>query len=171
MLEALGAGDDEITATSVGKQREVTRRLSPPHPRVCMVIEEAHYLGKHCLNTVKTLINTTPGEFLATAMPPLWRELKRAANEECRQLTGNRLAARIKLTLEDDDIEAFVTRRVDGIKALDASSLRLLKDRALQYGYFAFLRDVCPRIDRMANGGPVTAEIISKAAQEEVDNR
>ena len=40
------------------------------------MIDEAHHLGPHCLNTVKTLVNTTPGEFILVAIPTLWNKLQ-----------------------------------------------------------------------------------------------
>ena len=93
---------------------EVTERLNAQ--RIALIIEEAHHLGPKCLNLCKTLINATPGEFVLLALPTLWRRLERDAYEEVRQLTGNRLAERIKLPgLRESDVKKFLTRRIPGM--------------------------------------------------------
>ena len=77
----------------------------------------------------------------------------------------------MKLSLRDADVAKFVTRRVPGLKELDSAVLRLIKARALEHGYFAFLRELCPRIAALAGDGPITPDIIATAVGEEVANR
>ena len=55
ILRALGV--TELPAGRVQRLEEVQARLAIS--RRCLVIDEAHHLGPHCLNTVKTLVNTS----------------------------------------------------------------------------------------------------------------
>jgi hypothetical protein len=80
--------------------------------RVCLAVDEAQHLGPRTLNIVKTLINETPGEIVLAALNTLWRKLELAAYEECRQLTRNRMAARINLAeLSEKDVAKLLGRQ------------------------------------------------------------
>ena len=80
-----------------------------------MVIDEAHHLGPHCLNTVKTLVNTTPGEFVMLAIPSLWAKLNKSAYIEAKQLSTNRLYELVQIDLEAQDIATYMRHRLQKI--------------------------------------------------------
>jgi type II secretory pathway predicted ATPase ExeA len=84
--------------------------------RRCLVVDECHHLCPAGLNTLKTLINLTPVVIIATAMPVLWDKLagSREAWAECKQLTGNRLAERIVLQLDVNEVAKYLAARLDG---------------------------------------------------------
>jgi len=137
--------------------------------RRCLVLDEAHHLGPKTLNTIKTLVNRTPGEFVLLALPRLWRKLERAAYEECRQLTTNRLAERIKLGLQRGDIQKMLTRRVPGLNGGAATAAKMLLSRAPQFGNLAYVRDVAKRL--AAHEGEVTVEDVAAAMAAEEGSR
>jgi DNA transposition AAA+ family ATPase len=168
LLRAMGVR--EIPQMPTVRFDLAVQRLS--ETRVCVMIDEFHHLGPQCLNTVKTLINQTPGEFVGLAMPTLWHRLERAAYEECRQLTGNRLAERIKLTLREADIARIINRRVPGAAETVKQAVRMIMDRAPRYGNLAFVRDVCTRVAELSEGtaGP-DIECWSTAISQEVASR
>ena len=137
--------------------------------RTCLIIEEAHHFGPKCLNMLKTLINKTPGEFVLLTLRTLWKRLEREAYEEARQLTGNRLFERIKLdALHAGDVKKMLDRRCKLAHEDLPSATRMVTDHAQGKGNLAFVRDVCRRAVEIANGDPVTLEIVNSAiAQEE----
>lgn len=140
--------------------------------RVCLFIEEAHHLGPRCLNLVKTLINQTPGEFALLAKETLWKKLELAAYEEAKQLTGNRLAERIKLEgVRDSDVRKLLERRINWENGDMKSALRLVSERAARFGNLAFVREVIKRVNEAAQNEPVTIEAFSAAVAEEVKSR
>lgn len=168
ILKVLGVR--EIPALPIARFDLVVMLLN--QTRICVILDEFHHLGPQCLNVVKTLINQTPGEFVGLAMPTLWHRLERAAYEECRQLTGNRLAERIKLTLRENDIAKIITRRVSNAGDSVKQAVRMIMDRAPRYGNLAFVRDVCARVSELSEGtaGP-DAECWSTAISQEVASR
>jgi len=118
--------------------------------RVCVVVDEAHHLGPRCLNTVKTLVNSTPGEFVLSAIETLWRRLEKANYEEARQLTTNRLAERVSLVLAEADVARYVERAVPGCDAKTAkAAARLVCQEAARHGNMAFVRDACRAVRRL----------------------
>jgi len=129
-------------------------------------VDEAHHLGCHSLNTIKTLINTTPGEFLLIAIPTLWSKLETSAYQEARQLSTNRLSERVRLELTEKDIERYLARSFEGI---DATVLRhgakLIRPPAQSAGNLAFVRDVAACLRDIAGAEPVTVQHISDAVQ------
>jgi type II secretory pathway predicted ATPase ExeA len=142
--------------------------------RICLIIDEGHHLGPNCLNTLKTLINQTQGEFILLVMPTLWKRMEQGAYEEVRQLVGNRLAERIKLDgLRETDVAKFINRRVANVDpATLKQAIRMILDRAARYGNMAFVRDVCERVAEQCEGtsGP-SLDIWSSAIAEEVKSR
>jgi DNA transposition AAA+ family ATPase len=172
ILHALGVKDVPLNATD--RLGRVIHRLT--ETRICLIIDEGHHLGPRCLNTLKTLVNQTPGEFVILAMPTLWKRLERDAYEEVRQLVGNRLAERIKLDgLRETDVAKFINRRVPGMtheQAMLKQAIRLILDRAPRYGNMAFVRDVCERVAEQTEGtsGP-TLETWSSAIAAEAASR
>jgi DNA transposition AAA+ family ATPase len=138
--------------------------------RRALVIDEAHHLGPHCLNTVKTLVNRTPGEFILCAMRTLWNRLERDAYQEVKQLTGNRLSERIKLALRESDIKKLLDRRVQ-LNGDTKQAVGMLMQYAPARGNLAFVRQVCRKAREQADDGAVTIEIFTNAVTAEVNGR
>lgn len=114
--------------------------------RRCLIIEEAHHLGPRTLNTLKTLVNRTPGEFILLALPNLWDKLESRSYVEARQLTGNRLAERIRLDgLDKADVRKYLQRRTELDGDLLKRAADMLHARAVRSGNLAFVRDVATR--------------------------
>ena len=140
ILRALGV--TELPAGRVQRLEEVQARLAIS--RRCLVIDEAHHLGPHCLNTVKTLVNTTPGEFILVAIPTLWNKLQAHAYQEAKQIATNRLSERVKLTLDEADVRTYLAKRFPDAAAADLkTAARIIRPSALLSGNYAFVRDVC----------------------------
>jgi hypothetical protein len=169
ILSALGMRDlpmslgDRLNKT-LEKLRE-TRR--------CLLVEEAHHLGPRNLNVEVTLINQTPGEIVNIAIDSLFKKLELAAYEECRQLTGNRLAEMIRLgkDVRREDAKKLLDRRIQWANGDAKKALDLVMERAANHGRLAFVRDVCKRATRMAEGAPVTLELFTAALSAEVLSR
>ena len=140
ILRALGV--TELPAGRVQSLEEVQARLAIS--RRCLVIDEAHHLGPHCLNTVKTLVNTTPGEFILVAIPTLWNKLQAHAYQEAKQIATNRLSERVKLTLDEADVRTYLAKCFPDAAAADLkTAARIIRPSALLSGNYAFVRDVC----------------------------
>lgn len=141
--------------------------------RRCLVIDELHHAGPRILNTIKTLINQTPGEVVGLAMPTLWAKLERgAAYEECRQLTGNRLAERVKLApINKGDLQKFVGRRLPGLNGTTGQAVALLEQHAKSRGNLAFVRKVCRRAAEMFDGEKIGIEDFSRAVAAVMESR
>ena len=165
ILRALGV--TELPAGRVQRLEEVQARLAIS--RRCLVIDEAHHLGPHCLNTVKTLVNTTPGEFILVAIPTLWNKLQAHAYQEAKQIATNRLSERVKLTLDEADIRTYHSKRFkdDGTSggpeprprndiALKVAA-KIIRPAALLAGNYAFVRDVAREL------ASLDAEAVSRA--------
>lgn len=109
------------------RKDEVIRRLASR--RRVVVIDEAHHLGPSTLNMLKTLINQTDSVFVILAIPTLLRRLMCSAYEEARQLTSNRLCARVVLPdPAPDEVSRFLDRRGvqwDSAKDANQSCARL----------------------------------------------
>lgn len=121
--------------------------------RRCLVIDEAHHLGPHSLNVLKSLVNQTPGEFVLVCIPTLWARLEGSAYMEARQLTTNRLSERVRIDLTEADIGRYLRHAFDGIDAATvAAAAKLIRPAALAAGNFAFVRDTCHAARRMLAG-------------------
>ena len=139
ILRALGV--TELPAGRVQRLEEVQARLAIS--RRCLVIDEAHHLGPHCLNTVKTLVNTTPGEFILVAIPTLWNKLQAHAYQEAKQIATNRLSERVKLTLDEADIRTYLSKRFKDAQPAELKvAAKIVRPSALLSGNYAFVRDV-----------------------------
>lgn len=139
ILRALGV--TELPAGRVQRLEEVQARLAIS--RRCLVIDEAHHLGPHCLNTVKTLVNTTPGEFILVAIPTLWNKLQAHAYQEAKQIATNRLSERVKLTLDEADIRTYLSKRFKDAQPAELKvAAKIVRPSALLAGNYAFVRDV-----------------------------
>ena len=160
-------GDKNPPYNTVVRQQKVEEHLKLG--RVCLIVDEGHHLGPRCLNTIKGLLNNTPGEFVVLALYSLWKRLEREAYEEVKQLTGNRLAIRIQLRLQNSDVLKMLQRRLtwidqDGEKSLEASkAVTLLTEKAPRYGNLAFVREVCKQAAEMAAGDPMDLKLFSAA--------
>jgi DNA transposition AAA+ family ATPase len=169
ILIALGAKMQNLPAGRYERMEKVVELLR--EPRRCVAIDEGHHLGPHTLNTLKTLVNRTPGEFLVMAMPTLWRALERGAYEEARQLTRNRLAERVKLGLNVRDVEKVVTRRVPALNGCAGQAAKMIAEKAAGFGNLAFVRDVCRRLVAMAQTGDLAIADVAKAVEQEIRSR
>ena len=74
VLHALGVKD--IPLNSTDRLARLIARLT--ESRICLIIDEGHHLGPNCLNTLKTLINQTPGEFMGSRSTMMGRSLSQA---------------------------------------------------------------------------------------------
>ena len=136
------------------KKLGVTRR--------CMVIDEAHHLGPRCLNTIKTLINTTPGEFVLMAIPSLWAKLAKGAYIEAKQLSTNRLPSElVQIEIDERDISTYIRHRVPGIdRKLSIDAAKLMHSSSIANGNMSFVRDVVDEIEAEPN---LTTKTIAEA--------
>lgn len=167
LLRAVGH-EGNLPASTVAKLEAAQEILG--RSRVCLCIDEAHHLGPHCLNTVKTLVNTTPGEFVLLAIPTLWNKLESQAYMEARQLTTNRLSERLKLALTERDLARYFAlvrpnRFPDGEKSAAARmAAKIVAPAAAGAGNMAFARDVARLLAE--RGGEATAQEVSDAVKE-----
>jgi type II secretory pathway predicted ATPase ExeA len=167
ILSALG--EKQLPLIGVDRLIKVEGRLN--ESRIGIFIEEAHHMGVRCLNTIKTLINRTPGEFILLAKETLWAKLERAAYEEAKQLTKNRLAERIYIAgVTAADVKKILERRINWANGDMKSAVKLVTDRA-PLGNLAFAREVIKRVNEMAEGEPVTIELFTTATTEEASSR
>lgn len=168
VMLALGLTISSDCSSAAQKQRAIIGDLRAS--RRCLLLDEAHHMGPRCLDVLKALINQTPGEFVAFAMPTLWNRLKQSAYEECRQLTGNRLAERVSLELKVKDIETLLKQRL-GLNGEAATAAKLLYEPAGRHGNLAFIRDVVTRVRKAAKDTEPSVELITQAAADEIASR
>jgi DNA transposition AAA+ family ATPase len=154
ILKACGV--KEVPPSIYERTEKVIELLAEGSRRRCLMVEEAHHMGVRCLNLLKTLINRTPGEFVLLTYPTLWARLEQRAYHEARQLTGNRLAERIRLQVDAADVKKFVSRRVpNAVKTLNGKFdqvIQLLVARAPRHGNLGFVREVCDRVLTVSEG-------------------
>ncbi len=162
-------GEKELPTNQYERLELAVKRLN--QSRVGVAIDEAHHLGPACLNVIKTLINRTKCEFIAGAMRTLWNRLERDSYQEVKQLTGNRLAERIRLQLRETDVEMLLTRRLE-IKGADLKkAVGIVMHHASTRDNLAFVRNVCRHARERADGEDVTVEIITAAVSTAVNRR
>lgn len=170
LLRCLGRalGIDDLPTRRDDLVSVVAARLAGP--RRCVVIDEAHHLCPEGINVVKHLVNQTPGEFILVALPVLWGKLEssREAWIECRQLTGNRLAERITLRLEPEDVARFLGHKLGELPGwtdkLAKGAARELCALAPKAGNLAFVRDVCKRVRRAVEAGEELGQLVIEMA-------
>lgn len=168
ILTALGYKD--MPYAPVDRLNKVVADLNVT--RRCLIIDELHHAGPRVLNTIKSLVNMTPGEFVGLTMPQLWARMERGAYEECRQLVGNRLAERIKLApVTKHDMTKFVARRLPGLNGETAKAIALLEQHAVGRGNLAFVRDTCRRAREMFDGEKITLDDFARVIAAEVASR
>lgn len=178
ILRAIGH-EGNLPASTVARLEAAQEKLG--QVRTCVCIDEAHHLGPHCLNAVKTLVNTTPGEFVLLAIPTLWNKLESQSYMEARQLTTNRLSERLKLTLSLRDIARyFASVRPDAFpdgekSAAARDAAALVAPAAVGSGNMAFVRDVAVRLPgATAEDGsstPLTKQQIADAIKDAAARR
>lgn len=168
VLRALGVG--QLPSGTVERLEKCQELLNVS--RRMVAVDEAHHLGPHCLNCIKTLVNTTPGEWLLIAIPTLWAKLETSAYQEARQLSTNRLSERVRMELGEKDIERYLSRAFEGA---DAAALRhgakLIRPAAQSSGNLAFVRDVVACLRDIAGEGAVTVQNIADAIQSAAKRR
>lgn len=153
-------GEIEPPVSAVERLRLVQRKLAVT--RRAVVVDEAHHLGPRCLNTIKTLVNTTPGEFVLLAIPSLWAKLNRTAYVEAKQLSTNRLHELVQLELEERDVAAFMMHRLAEMSgAVAKKAAKLVRPTAMAAGNYSFLRDVCDELE--AEPEAITVQMVQDA--------
>lgn len=145
------------------------------HERRCVVIDEAHYLGADQLNTVTTLVNSTPGEFILIGQPTLWSRLEndRGVFLEARQLTRNRLSRRISIgQINEGDVRMLIERRLSGLDGADKAA-RALMQHAPQHGHLAFCRNVIERCEEAVEetAGALDWPLFAECLKDELSER
>lgn len=166
MMQALGH-EGLLPTGAMARMEAVEQKLSVS--RRCMFIDEAHHLGPNCLNVIKTLVNTTPGEFVLLAIPTLWQKLESSAYQEARQISTNRLSERVRLSLTERDICTYLQLAVPGLAANDKdarSAAKLIRPAAESAGNMSFVRDVA----RLLGEAP-TIKDVSDAIKAEAASR
>lgn len=169
LMLAMGLAINSDTNSAYQKQRMVISHLK--ESRKAILLDEGHHLGPRCLDVLKALINQTPGEFILFAMGTLWSRLRQAAYEECRQLTGNRLAELIELKLEESDIALLLTDRLKLPKGDAAAAASQLLSKAAKLGNLRFIQDVIRRTRRAAKKEEATVELILASAGQSAASR
>ena len=163
ILRAFGA---PLPVTAMERLEQCQERLA--RARYCLVIDEAHHLGPKSLNTLKTLVNTTPGEFVLLAIPTLWHKLESAAYQEARQLTTNRLSERVQLKLAERDLCAYFSLALPALSPeLAKAAGKACAAPAQGAGNYAFARDVA----RLVTTGAPQLEDIAAAVKAAADKR
>lgn len=129
-------------------------------------IDEAHHLGPRSLNTIKSLVNQTPGEFVLCAIPSLWAKLSRSAYMEARQVSTNRLSELVQLELEEPDIARYLRHRLGGLDLkLSREAAKLLRPPAAGNGNMSFVRGVA---DMLLGEEVLSEKVVQEAAQTEL---
>lgn len=122
--------------------------------RRCLAIDEAHHLGPHCINTIKAIVNATPGEVLLLAMETLWYKLESTSYSEARQISTNRLCERVQLRLTKEDVNKFL---VHSFPSADRAQLKasadFIRSAAEGSGNMLFVKDVTEQARDMTEDG------------------
>jgi type II secretory pathway predicted ATPase ExeA len=160
ILRTLGQAD--LPPGRVERLETVQEKLSTGTR--CLFIDEAHHLGPHCLNTIKTLVNTTPGQVVLVAIPTLWGRLETQAFQEARQLTTNRLSERVRLDLCEADIVRYLRHIFP--QAADAdlkAGAKVIRPAAIGAGNMAFVRDVAREAAKLSGDSQPDAKLFADA--------
>jgi len=167
-LNAFGIRD--MSRSAMGRFDALVARLC--ETRVALYIDEGHHMGPKVLNTIKALINQTPGEFLVASMKTLWRRLELVAYEEARQLTGNRLAAVIALDdCNPGDVQILLENRLPELRPHIEPMIRVLLQMAVNRGNLAFVREVVKKTRELAGKEAPTIETFHQAVKARSDLR
>lgn len=151
--------------------------------RVCICIDEAHYLGPDQLNTVTTLVNATQGEWILAGQPTLWSKLEndKGAFQEARQLTKNRLSRRIRIediAADAPELKKLVERRLPWLATVEDGeplakiAADMLGRHAATNGNLGFVRNVIERCqEALEEGAEQNWDTFAAALQEELAGR
>lgn len=145
--------------------------------RIAVAIDEAHYLGPEQLNTITTLVNSTPGEWILVGQPTLWSRLEndRGAYNEARQLTKNRLSCRIRVAdLADGDPEVryLLERRLPWLKTDAEKGAAQMMRHAAANGNLGMVRNVIERCEEAIDeGAPEAWDTFAQALAQELNER
>lgn len=168
--ELLGAvlrakGDEGLPSSTSERFVRVVEYLRKT--RRCLVIDCAHHLGPHGVNTVKALVNATPGEFLLLAMETLWHKLESVSWQEARQISTNRLCERVRLRLTNEDVARYLSHTFPSAdRAQLKSAAALVRPAAENAGNMLFARDCCEQArDMLAEGEQPTAQTFAEAVK------
>ena len=145
--------------------------------RVGIAVDEGHYLGANQLNTLTTLINRTPGEFILAGQPTLWSRLEKDQGVylETRQLTRNRLSRKLTfadLTEEDADTKQLIDKRASWLNGKAGEATKMLMKHAPQNGNLGFVRNVIERCEEaVEEGAPQSFSTFQAALEAELAER
>jgi hypothetical protein len=168
MLRALGVRD--FPASADARWQRLLERLREGDR--CLVIDEAHHMGVPAFNMVKSLLNQTNCQIILLALPVLFRRIEMAAWEEVRQLTQNRLLERIRFDgIQASDIEKFIGRRCGWDNGEIKRAAAAVKEPASRYGHLAFLKLVCRKAKKLADGETVTLDHFLQAVKLVTESR
>lgn len=144
MLRALGMPDNNRSASV--RLEKLVEALS--QRSAVFIIDEIHDGGVDMLRTLKTLLNRTPLKLVLLAHPRLFRDLENEAWDDVRQLTGNRLLARIDLgRVTEPDTLLMLSKRLPAFAEAKKLAATLTK-AANGNGNFALVREVIARIQK-----------------------
>jgi type II secretory pathway predicted ATPase ExeA len=138
------------------------------------IIDEIHDGGVDMLRALKTLLNRTTAKIVLLAHPKLFRDLENEAWDDVRQLTGNRLLARIDLgKVTEPDVALMLSRRLPGLNGSTADAASALTKAAHGNGNFALVREVIVRLQRHAakSGASLGRDDVEKALRAELRDR
>lgn len=175
ICEAVGMKPAGLPASGADKLAQLIAHLNAT--RTCLILEEGHHMGPQMLDTVKTLVNKTPGEFVIIAIGTLLRRLQQSAYEQARQVfASHRLAQTITLKLKPADALAMLTHKLGEVKDAAAVAAWLCEaTRAPRHGNLGFIRDVADEVltirARTGDTAAVTAAEIQHAAVNVIEKR
>ncbi len=174
IAEAVGLNPAGLPASGAEKLDLLVKHLNAR--RTCLILEEGHHMGPQMLDTLKTLLNKTPGEFIVVAIPTLLRRLQMAAYEQARQVfNSHRLAGTLTLKLQTADVAALLTAGLGELPGLKALADWLCDPaRAPRHGNLGFIRDVVATVaTARAKAGEetITAATVQRAANEVISRR
>jgi len=164
MVEATSVWDDSVGALLRAMLRALGVQTAPVSKvdaldklldllavtRKCVIIDEAHHLGPNCMNTIKTLVNQSPGEFCLIRTEEGVSKFNKQAYAEARQLSTNRMSERVEVVLDDRAVAAYVKGVFPDAPAADLKeAVRVIRPPATRYGNMAFVRDVCREVEEL----------------------
>lgn len=172
MLSALGMPDNSrATASKLEKLVEALGQRP-----TTFIMDEIHDGGVDMLRTLKTLLNRSGVKIILLAHPRLFRDLENEAWDDVRQLTGNRLLARIDLgRVNEADVTLMLTKRLPLLTGDSrASAAAALTKAAHGNGNYALIREVIVRLKRSASktkAKALTSQDVDKAIRDELRDR
>ncbi|MES2596405.1 MAG: ATP-binding protein [Verrucomicrobiota bacterium] len=171
MLRALGMPDN--SRSGAAKLEKLVEALN--QRPTTFIIDEIHDGGVDMLRMLKTLLNRSSVKVVLLAHPRLFRDLENEAWDDVRQLTGNRLLARIDLgRVTEADATMMLTKRVPSLNGDTKQAAVTLAKAAHGNGNFALIREIIVRLQRHATRNKakaLTMQDVEKALREELRDR